>query len=57
MRTERGNWWNDRRIATARTMLADGYGREIVAMRLGVTRVALKEAIHRFNLEPPKVAR
>lgn len=54
MRTERGNVWDERRIATARTMLASGYGRDLTAMRLGITRAALKEAIHRFNLEPPK---
>jgi hypothetical protein len=54
MRLDRGNWWDERRIAVARMMLASGYGREIVAMRLGISRAALKEAIYRFKLEPPR---
>lgn len=55
MRLERGKVWDERRIATARMMLAGGYGRDIVAMRFGISRTALKEAIARFDLEPPKV--
>jgi hypothetical protein len=53
MRQDRGNWWDERRIATARKLLASGVEREFVAQRLGISRTALKEAISRFNLEPP----
>ena len=55
MRTERGNFWNKRRITTARMLLVGGYGRDAVAERFGLTRTALKEAIARFKLEPPEV--
>ena len=54
MRLERGKVWDDRRIKTARTMLASGYSREDVAARLGINRVALRDAIHRLKLEPPR---
>lgn len=56
MREERGNVWTDQRIATVRKLIATGYTREIIAMRLGLTRSGLKAAIRRFDLEPPKAS-
>ena len=50
MRTERGNVWDDRRIATARKLLASGYDRDSVAARLGIGRSALKDAIRAVRL-------
>jgi hypothetical protein len=54
MRIERGTVWDAQRINTARVLLGSGYGRAAVAARLGLTRAGLKQAIQRFNLEPPR---
>jgi transposase len=51
MRCERGVFWTDYRQGVVRQLLRQGYGREVIALRLGITRPTLKEAIRRFNLD------
>jgi hypothetical protein len=53
---DRGVFWDERRLQLVRDLLRQGYDRDLICQRLGVTRVVLREAITRHQLSPTKAA-